>query len=123
MSNSIELLDEHTLRHRVVENENRHIVCACGEEFDEPRPAVQWRTHCLAERKKVEEEIAQEIMDDLRLPVPHDWARDEEGQIMCIDLTDYHDGPRCIRCGVIFCRNCDPEMWGEPCDEQTKNLF
>jgi len=56
-------------------------------------------------------------------PILHEWIKDEDGYVEHFDLGGYHDGPQCVRCSEIFCRNCNPEKLTEPCEEQTPYLF
>jgi hypothetical protein len=56
--------------------------------------------------------------------IPHQWARDEDGDLVNIDLGDYHDGPYCTRCERAFCRNCeDPGLMNAVCEVQDEALF
>lgn len=42
----------------------------------------------------------------------HDWERDEEGKIdEFATVYEYHNGPRCNRCGYSFCIHCTPSGW------------
>lgn len=39
------------------------------------------------------------------------------------ELSELHDGPKCVRCGVYFCRWCNPNVFNEPCSNQDRTLF
>jgi len=67
--------------------------------------------------------IEPESEPDPDAPIKHDWQKDKDGCVIHHDLGEYHDGPQCVRCGEIFCRNCEPEKLDEPCEEQTPYLF
>lgn len=47
----------------------------------------------------------------------HDWERDEDGSIDEFAMAyDYHNGPRCKRCGYDFCLWCEPHGYeNKPC--------
>ena len=46
----------------------------------------------------------------------HKFIYDKDGKIDNFILDyEYHNGPKCIRCGESFCEHCNPEKYEEPC--------
>ena len=56
---------------------------------------------CLTDRFQSRRDAA------IENPRGHTWERDEDGQV---DFTafavDYHNGPRCVVCGYVYCEHC-----------------
>lgn len=57
--------------------------------------------------------------------IPHEWEMDAEdpGYVAYHDIDDNHGGPRCIRCEMVFCKFCEPDIWRKICGEQDVQLF
>lgn len=57
--------------------------------------------------------------------IPHEWEMDAEdpNYVAYHELGDYHGGPRCIRCEMVFCQHCHPRIWRDVCGEQDVQLF
>lgn len=46
----------------------------------------------------------------------HTWEKDEDGEIDTFAYASgYHNGPRCITCGYVYCVFCTSPI--EPCNE------
>ena len=51
----------------------------------------------------------------------HDWEMDNgEIDIFAHESGDFHNGPKCKRCGEGFCHHCNPECYDEECDALEK---
>lgn len=57
--------------------------------------------------------------------IPHEFVldADEDNGLKYFELGEYHGGPKCVRCGGMFCRNCEPGVLTEPCSNQDSTLF
>lgn len=62
--------------------------------------------------------------------IPHQMVLAESGPRGSIvpiaedfELSEFHDGPKCLRCGGYFCRWCNPNVFNEPCPNQDPSLF
>ena len=46
----------------------------------------------------------------------HQWAEIWEGEvdIFAYEEGEFHNGPRCVKCGYGFCHHCNP-MPSHPC--------
>ena len=56
-------------------------------------------------------------------PRGHEWERDETGdvEIFAYSSGNYHNGPRCVKCGYGFCHHChdEPQQECSPDISQT----
>lgn len=60
--------------------------------------------------------VMQEPHGENHDPIPHDFALDEDGEVDLFAMhSSFHNGPRCLRCDVTFCKHCHPEQMTEPC--------
>jgi hypothetical protein len=62
--------------------------------------------------------------------IPHQMVLEQAGPRGMIDQRprdfeqgEYHDGPKCVRCGGYFCRHCNPNVFTDPCYNQDPTLF
>lgn len=103
----------------VLEPHNYDPVLVCSQ----PSIRVVLDARDVAEQRANEELLAAQIAEELGLSIPHSWRRDEDGHVEYFELWGNHGGPECTRCGEVFCQHCSSKEWGEPCEEQTQNLF
>lgn len=46
----------------------------------------------------------------------HEWIKDDDGEVDIWQVAaDYHNGPRCVKCGMEFCHHCEPECYTQEC--------
>lgn len=55
--------------------------------------------------------------------IPHEMALDPDGSETYIEMGDYHGGPKCMRCGELFCIHCEPGVRTDVCSNQDLGLF
>ena len=52
----------------------------------------------------------------------HKWKRSDYDKrkvdSFAYEAGEYHNGPRCVRCGVGFCWHCYPARYNEECGKK-----
>ena len=55
----------------------------------------------------------------------HKWKKTDYDKRKIDDFAyeagEYHNGPRCVRCGAGFCQHCHPERYDEACSPKAKH--
>lgn len=53
----------------------------------------------------------------------HYWIEDEDGSIDTFRAenmpSDFHNGPKCLKCGFEFCHHCNPEGYDTECGTKS----
>jgi hypothetical protein len=53
----------------------------------------------------------------------HKWKMDgKEIDIFAGGDGDFHNGPKCVRCGQGFCHHCHRECYTEQCSPKKKKI-
>lgn len=54
----------------------------------------------------------------------HKWQKNDYDKrtvdMFAYEAGEYHNGPRCVRCGAGFCHHCHPERMNEACGQKAK---
>lgn len=53
----------------------------------------------------------------------HDFVMDGDSVDVWQLDEGYHNGPRCLRCGGIWCQHCHSEVFEEECSSGQLSIF
>jgi len=77
----------------------------------------------MNENRGLDRQVAEKVFSLFETKHPeHEWLRDSSGDVdpFGYEAGDYHNGPRCSRCGFGYCEHCEAlEELEEPCITDT----